>query len=117
MLIKKSVKLAAGVIGVTAIAFLSGCAKQKTYGAVKFISTPAGAEVVNLRDDATLCTSPCIAVWEGEEGEPEYVTVQMRKTGYREEITSMWVNTRYDSREQAEQQPQDINIELVKRRK
>ena len=94
---------------------ISGCAKQKTYGAVKFTSNPAGAEVVNLRDDATLGTSPVIVTWEGEEGEPEYVTIQMRKKGYKEDITSLWVNKRYESREAAIAAPQDIHVEMEKR--
>ncbi|WP_028579810.1 hypothetical protein [Desulfogranum japonicum] len=97
------------------LAALTGCAKQKTYGAVKFTTEPPGAEVVNLKDDASLCTTPCVGFWEGEDGKPEYVTVEMRKTGYKEEITSFWVNTRHDTREQAEKDAQPIKADLIKR--
>lgn len=94
---------------------MTGCAKKTTYGAVKFTSAPSGAQVVNLKDDATLGTSPVVVTWEGKESKPEYVTVQMRKTGYREEITSFWVNTRHESREDAEKQAQEISVDMQKR--
>ena len=94
-----------------------GCAKKTTYGSVKFMTKPAGAEVVNLKDDATLGTSPVIVTWEAKDGKPEYVTVQMRKTGYREEITSFWVNTRHESRELSEANAQDISVDMIKRTK
>lgn len=93
-----------------------GCAQRKSYGAVKFITKPPGAEIVNLKDDTSLGVSPIIVTWESEDGKPEYVTVQMRKTGYREEITSLWVNTRHDSRKKAQNEPHPITVELVKRK-
>ena len=46
---------------------MTGCAKKTTYGAVKFMTDPPGAEVVNLKDDATLGTSPVVVTWEGED--------------------------------------------------
>ena len=92
-----------------------GCSK-KMYGAVKFESTPPGAEVINLRDDATLGQSPTIVTWESSDGKPEYVTIQMRKTGYLEEITSLWVNKRHESREAAQAEAQPIFVELKPRR-
>ncbi len=95
---------------------LTGCAGQKTYGAVKFTSNPSGAEVVNLKDDTTLGATPVLVVWEGEDGAPEYVTVEMRKAGFREEITSFWVNKRHPSREAAEAHPQPISVDLIKRK-
>ena len=98
------------------LAFLAGCAKQKTYGTVKFVTNPPGAEVVNLKDDATLGMTPLSVTWEGEEGTPEYVTVEMHKTGYKEEITSLWVNKRHLTREAAAAEPQPITVDLVKRK-
>lgn len=106
-----------GVASLAIIVALSGCAKQKTYGAVKFSSNPVGAEVVNLKDDATLGNThtPLIVFWEAEDGKAEYVTVQMRKSGYREEITSLWVNTRHETREEAELEAQHIIVDMIKR--
>jgi hypothetical protein len=96
------------------LALATGCS-QKMYGAVKFESSPAGAEVVNLRDDTSLGVSPVVVVWESEDGKPEYVTVQMRKSGYREAISSFWVNTRHQSREKAQAEAHPIFIELQPR--
>ncbi|NQS71117.1 MAG: hypothetical protein HQQ73_02985 [Desulfobulbaceae bacterium] len=106
------------IFGVVVLALLSlstGCS-QRMYGAVQFESLPAGAEVVNLRDDATLGLTPILVTWESSSGEPEYVTVQMRKAGYLEEITSFWLNTRHKSREAAQAEPQPINV-ILKARK
>ena len=94
----------------------SGCAKKTMYGAVKFESDPPGAEVINLRDDASLGVSPVVVTWETSDGAPQYVTVQMRKSGYLEDITSFWVNTRHESREEAQNEAQPIFIELKPRK-
>ncbi|PIE58584.1 MAG: hypothetical protein CSA33_02695 [Desulfobulbus propionicus] len=117
MLIQNRKRTVAYIAVAACVAALTGCAKQTTYGAVKFITQPPGAEVVNLKDDATLGSTPVVVFWEGKGGEPEYVTVQLRKAGYREEITSFWVNTRHASREQAEKDAQPINADLIKRGK
>ena len=93
----------------------AGCSKTM-YGAVKFESNPPGAEVINLRDDATLGVTPLLVHWESSDGQPEYVTVQMRKNGYLEDITSFWVNTRHESREAAGTEAQPIYVELKPRR-
>ncbi|HEB49562.1 MAG TPA: hypothetical protein ENI89_03045 [Desulfobulbus sp.] len=117
MLIQTSVVRAAGVLlALGGLALAAGCAGPKTYGAVKFISRPPGAEVINLKDDTHLGMTPLLVVWEGEEGRPEYVTVEMLKSGYREEITAFWVNTRHRSRKEAEAEPQPVTVELKKRK-
>jgi len=95
---------------------LTGCGSSKTYGAVKFITLPQGAEVVNLKDDATLGMTPVMVTWEGEDGKPEYVTVEFTKKGYQNEITSFWVNTRHESREAAAVEPHPVTVELEKRK-
>ena len=40
----------------------------------------------------------------------------MRKAGYLEEIASFWLNTRYESRESAQEDPQPVTI-ILKARK
>ncbi|PIE60124.1 MAG: hypothetical protein CSA32_00260 [Desulfobulbus propionicus] len=102
-------------LGLAFVACCSGCAKETTYGAVKFVTTPGGAEVINLKDDTILGTSPAVVTWESLDGKPEYVTVEMRKTGYKEKITSLWVNMRHASREDAEAEAQEVNIDMEKR--
>ncbi len=104
------------IICLYAIVVSAGCAKQKTYGAVKFQTNPPGAEVINLKDDASFGQAPLTVTWEAEEGAPQYVTVEMRKAGYREEITSFWVNTRHETREQAQEGAQPITVDLIKRK-
>ena len=94
----------------------SGCAKKTMYGAVKFESNPPGAEVINLKDDASLGVSPVVVTWETSDGAPQYVTVQIRKSGYLEGITSFWVNTRHESREEAQNEAQPVFVELQQRK-
>lgn len=103
------------VFAMAMLALVPGCS-QKRYGAAKFESSPAGAEVVNLKDDATFGLTPILVTWESSSGEPEYVTVQLRKNGYLEEITSFWLNTRHSSREAAQAEPQPINVILKPRK-
>ena len=109
-------RFALSLLCLAALLGASGCAKKTMYGAVKFESDPPGAEVINLRDDASLGVSPVVVTWETSDGAPQYVTVQMRKSGYLEEITSFWVNTRHESRETAQNEAQPIFIELKPRK-
>lgn len=94
---------------------LTGCGDKTTYGVVQFITLPEGAEVMNLKDDANLGMTPVNVTWEGENGGSEYVTVEFTKTGYQNEITSFWVNTRHETREDASAAPQPITVELQRR--
>jgi len=96
---------------------VTGCAGSKTYGSVKFVTTPAGAEVINLKDDANLGMTPVLVTWEGDEEKPENVTVEFKKAGYKEEITSFWVNKRHKSREAAAAEAQPITVQLEKRKR
>ena len=95
---------------------LGGCGKPITYGAVQFVTNPPGAEVVNLRDDTNLGSTPLQVFWESKDGKPEHVTIQFRKRGYLEKIVSLWVNKRHSSREAALADPQPIRVDLVKRK-
>ena len=104
------------LIAVVCAGFLGGCTGAKTYGSVKFVSTPAGAEVINLKDDTNMGMTPVLVTWEGNEEKPEYVTVEFRKTGYREKITSFYVNKRHETREEAASAAQPISVELEKRK-
>jgi len=94
---------------------LGGCSSGKTYGAVKFVTVPPGAEVINLKDDTNLGMTPVLVTWEGDEEKPEQVTVEFKKRGYKEEITTLWVNKRHATRQEAEAEPQPITVQLEKR--
>lgn len=88
-----------------------GCSGAQ-YGAARIASTPAGAEIVNLRDNTNLGMTPATVVWKGDA--PEQVTVQFHKNGYHSTITSFWVNKRHSSEEQARMNAIDVHSELVK---
>lgn len=106
-----SVLCAAVLILVLACA---GCGR-KHYGAVQFDSTPDDAEVLNLKNGAFLGRTPLLVILENGSGEPEYVTVRLRKEGYAEEIRSFWLNARYESPEDAREDPWLLDVSLKAR--
>lgn len=89
-----------------------GCSGSSRYGAARISSTPAGAEIVNLRDNTNLGRTPATVVWKGDSS--EQVTVQLHKNGYHSTITSFWVNKRHSSEEEARMNAIDVHSELVK---
>ncbi len=91
----------------------SGCSGTK-YGAAKIGSIPAGAEVVNLKDNTHLGATPVKVSFSGEADTAEYVTIQLRKPGYIDRITSFWINRRHNTKQTAEDNAIDINVELEK---
>ena len=103
------------VLSLGAVVQLTGCASTKTYGAVRFDTIPQGAEVTNLKDDTNLGMTPVLVTWESEDAKPEYVTVELTKRGYKNKITSFWVNTRHEDRKSAAASPHPVTIELQKR--
>ncbi len=92
---------------------LTGCAPG-IYGAANITSEPPGAENVNLRDNAQMGTTPARIVWSGEAGEAEKVTLQLRKSGYIDKITSIWINHRHPSAAEAKANAIDIKVDLEK---
>jgi len=116
MVLRLLIKLVLLGTALCLLALQSGCAGGKTYGAVRFISEPAGAQVINLLDDSNMGATPLDVVWESTDGKSEYVTVEFRKHGYFEKITSFWVNKRHGSRQSALVEPQPIQVELLKRK-
>ncbi len=95
---------------------LGGCSSSTQYGAVHFKTIPPGAEVMNLKDDTNLGMTPVLVTWQGDPDEPEYVTVEITKKGYQNDITSFWVKMRHKTREEAAAAPHPITIDLKKRK-
>jgi hypothetical protein len=94
---------------------LTGCASEvQKYGAAKISSTPQGAEVVNLKDDSHLGVTPVKVSFSGKADTAEYVTIQLRKPGYIDRITSFWINRRHASTVEADDNAIDIKVELEK---
>lgn len=94
--------------------FIAGCGGGMKYGAAKISSEPTGASIINLRDETNLGQTPANVFWRDEEGLPEQVTIQLRKNGYHSAITSLWVNKRYSSKEEAMDNATEVHTELTK---
>ena len=92
----------------------SGCGTKINYGVAEIISTPAGAEVVNLKDSSQLGVTPVRVSFSGEADTSEFVTIQLRKVGYVSRITTFWINRRHETVEAAKEDAIDIEIELEK---
>jgi len=106
------VSIAAFLLGCALLT--SGCGSSVKYGTAKIDSTPAGAEVVNLKDSSHLGVTPVHVSFSGEADTSEFVTVQLHKVGYRDRITTFWVNRRHDSAQTAKKDAVDIHVELEK---
>jgi len=92
---------------------LTGCGGTR-YGTAQITSIPAGAEVVNLKDDTHLGITPLMVTWEGNDDEAIRATVELRKSGYVEAIKSFWIKM-YKTKEEADQKPQPVTVELKKK--
>ena len=93
---------------------LTGCGINKKYGIAKINSTPTGAEIINLKDSSNLGITPAQVFFSGEADTSEFVTIQLRKLGYRDRITTFWINRRHSSVLEAEEGAIDIHVELEK---
>jgi len=93
---------------------LTGCGMSSKYGVAKINSTPSGAEVINLKDNSHLGKTPAQVLFTGEADTSEFVTIQLRKLGYRDRITTFWINRRHSTVLEAEEGAIDIHVELEK---
>jgi len=93
----------------------SGCSSSPKYGVAKIDSTPPGAEVVNLKDNTLLGITPVEVSFTGEADSAEYVTIQLRKPGYIERITSFWINRRHETPLLAKENAVDVKLILEKK--
>lgn len=96
------------------ILVFSGCAASTQYGAATVTTNPAGAEVINLKDDSSLGTTPVRVSFSGSSGTAELITIQLRKKGYADRITSFWINRRHDSASLAKENAIDLHVDLEK---
>jgi len=102
------------LLAAVAMHLLSGCASTE-FGAAKINSNPEGAEVVNLKDNSHLGTTPVNVSFAGEAGTSEFVTIQLRKPGYLDRITSFWINKRHETAAEADYNAVDISVTLEKK--
>ena len=108
--------LMAALLG--AVMVLTGCAATTAppYGSASIVSEPAGAKVVNLKEGTEIGTTPMQYTWETEEGKAEYVQLLLIAPGYADEVTSFWINPRYGSADDAEKNPQAIQVNMQQAR-
>ncbi|MBE0582675.1 MAG: hypothetical protein IH612_02810 [Desulfofustis sp.] len=99
---------------ISAAVLLSGCSSSNKYGAAKIGSIPEGAEVVNLKDQSHLGMTPVKVSFPGQADTAEFVTIQLRKPGYIDRITSFWINRKHKTPADAEANAIDIQVELEK---
>jgi len=105
------------ILAVGLILLVSGCSTSSVkYGSAKISSRPEGAEVINLEDDSNLGVTPVKVAFGGEANTAKYVTVQLRKPGYIDRITSFWINRRHATQLEADDNAIDISVELEKER-
>lgn len=91
--------------------FFSGCSAQH-YGVAKIDSIPQGAEIINLKDDSQLGATPAMVSFSGPKGTAEKITIQLIKAGYKDKITSFWINNRHKELEAATVEAVDVKVEL-----
>ena len=94
-----------------AVLMTTGCSSTQ-YGAADINSVPAGADIINIKDNTNLGRTPAQIVFRGEGSEK--VTIQFHKNGYHSTITSFWMNKRHKTEEAARANPIDVHSELEK---
>ena len=116
MIQKKSLGAMKGLMILGALLLLAaGCSSSAVkYGSARISSRPEGAEVINLKDESNLGVTPVNVSFGGKGDTAEFVTVQLRKPGYIDRITSFWINRRHKTKQDADDQAIDISVELEK---
>lgn len=107
-------KLTVAVLLLFTALVLTGCGAMNKYGIAKINSTPAGAEIINLKDSSNLGITPAQVFFTGKADTSEAVTIQLRKLGYKDRITTFWINRRHGTVLEAEEDAIDIHVELEK---
>ena len=92
---------------------LSACSAH--YGAAKIISHPAGAEVINMEDGTVLGVTPTESWWKYANDNNQHLALRFKKDGYHEKVTSFWLSMRHSSAEEAQKNPQLVEVSLQKR--
>ena len=93
---------------------LIGCSAPTMthYGSASIVSEPPNAKVVNLQDGSTIGTTPMKYTWESETGDEEYIQLSLTAPGYADQVTVFFLNSRYESKDDAEKIPQFIKVNL-----
>jgi hypothetical protein len=89
---------------------VTGCTSH--YGAAIIQSTPPGADVIDLSNDAHIGITPVKAWWESNDDANKFVNIRLQKDGYQDKTLSFWLFFRHKSRDDALAQPQLIESTL-----
>lgn len=92
---------------------LSACASH--YGAATIISEPPGADVINTENGSTIGKTPLTAHWKDSSSNRQYVALRIKKQGYESNLSHFWLSMRHVSKSSATEEPQMINVKLVKK--
>lgn len=95
---------------IVTLSLLTGCVGSK-YGSAYIVSTPPGAEVINMDDGTTLGITPLKQVWR-DEGKRKFVNIQLDKSGYKDKTTSFWLTLKHGTRKSAINDPQFVEVIL-----
>ncbi len=90
-----------------------GCSHPH-YGVAKIDSSPQGAEIINLKDDSHLGSTPARVLFTDAKKTSKKITVQFIKPGYKSKITSFNINHRHESQDAANIEAIDVKVELEK---
>lgn len=93
---------------------LTGCGGNAAshYGSASFVSEPPGATIVNLEDGSTIGSTPLQYTWETDDVSEKYIQLKLNATGYEDQITEFFLNSRHGSKESAEKTPQVIHVKM-----
>ena len=98
-----------------ALACLSLTACGAHYGAVKFISDPPGAEVINLDDGTIIGNTPVTMFWKDGSSNRQHIPIRLKKDGYYEKVTSFWLSMRHASEQEALENAQVVKVSMQKK--
>ena len=98
------------ISGLIIFSFLAGCVGNK-YGSAYIVSTPPGAEVINLDDGTILGVTPLKQVWR-DAGKRKFVNIHLDKEGYKDKATSFWLTLKHRTRRSAINDPQYVEVIL-----
>lgn len=93
---------------------LAGCGggAASHYGSASIVSEPPDATVVNLEDGSTIGSTPLQYTWETEDVSEKYIQLKLNATGYEDQVTEFFLNSRHGSKESAEKTPQIIHVKM-----
>lgn len=92
--------------------FLSACGSH--YGAVKIISTPSGATVINLADKTVVGVTPLILSFKNPSDSRKIIPIELQKDDFFKKTTSFWVEMSHRSEKAARKKPTIIEVILKK---